>query len=231
MIPWRRWGRVSYEKPGMHSDIAPAAGPRYALARWITLCLTTAVTAFMPRQKIIGYFFAALAASGFALYWLLPEGSELRLLGIVLMIFCLPLVMRQVLRREKTAAPRPAPRAAEPTATFAPREVNLTLEAKFSQIVATNLMLADGDILDLPCLLALGSDGFRSRLWRADKITGPWPNDETLILNAEFLMPERALPRFPVDTIARVLVGTAVIGNVKVLRNHADHTAAPTNLA
>ncbi len=158
-------------------------------------------------------------------------------MGIVLMIFCLPMVLRQVLRRAKTDAPalRPAARAAAPdpaaVPTFGPREVNLTLEATFSQIVATRLMRVDrvdgvdGDILDLPCLLVQGSDGFRSRLWRADKITGPWPSDETLILNAEFLLPERALPQFPANTIARVVVGTTVLGSVKVLRNHAQDGA------
>jgi len=174
----------------------------------------------MPRQKLIGYFFAFLAALGVALYLLFPAGSELRLLGIVLMIFCLPIVLRHMLRRAKAQAP--APRAAEPAPAFGPREVNLTLEATFSQTIATSLMRVDrvdGDILDLPCLLALGSDGFRARLWRADKITGPWPSDDILILNAEFFMPERALPRFPIGTTAQVLVGTSLVGNVKVLRN------------
>lgn len=176
----------------------------------------------MPRQKLIGYFFAFLAALGLALYLLLPAGSEWRLLGIVLMIFCLPIVLRSVLRRAKAQAP--APRAAEPALAFGPREVNLTLEATFSQIVATNLMHVDNDILDLPCLLTLGSDGFRTRLWRADKITGPWPSDEKLILNAEFLMPERALLQFPIGTTARVLVDTSVIGSAKVLCNHAEES-------
>ena len=185
----------------------------------------------MPRQKLIGYFFAFLAALGVALYLLLPTGSELRLLGIVLMIFCLPIVLRQLLRRAKAPAraQAPAPRAAEPAPAFGPREVNLALEATFSQTVATSLMRVDSDILDLPCLLTLGSDGFRARLWRADKITGPWPGDGKLILHAEFLMPERALLQFPVDTIARVLVGKSVIGTVKVLRNHAQESLASTN--
>ena len=87
-------------------------------------------------------------------------------------------------------------------------------------------MRADKELLELPCFLVLGSDGFSARLWRADKITGPWPNDEKLVLNAEFLVPERALPCFPIGTIARVLVGRTVIGNVKVLRNHAEENLA-----
>lgn len=183
----------------------------------------------MPRQKLIIYFFTFLAAVGLGMYLLLPAGSELRLLGIVLMIFCAPLVLRSMLRHAKVHAPA-LPPAARPPA-FVQREVNLTLEATFSQIVATTLMRADKDILDLPCLLVLGSNAFSSRLWRADKITGPWPGDEKLILNAEFLMPERALPSFPIGTIARVLMGNKSIGSVKVLRNHADENLAPANPA
>ncbi len=191
------------------------------------LCDTT-----MPRQQLITWFFAFLAAVGLGMYLLLPAGSEWRLLGIVLLIFCAPLVLRSIFRHIKLQAPKPPPAARAPA--LVPREVNLTVEATFSQIVATALMRADDvdrDILDLPCLLVLGSDGFSTRLWRADKITGPWPGDEALILNAEFLMPERALPRFPVGTVARVLVGNKPIGSVKVLRNHGDENPAPASPA
>ena len=179
----------------------------------------------MPRQKLIIYFFTFLTALGLGMYLLLPAGSELRLLGIVLLIFSAPMVLRSMLRHAKVHAPALPPAAGPPA--LAPREINLTLEATFSQIVATTLMHAHNDILDLPCLLALGSDGFSTRLWRADKITGPWPSDEKLILNAEFLMPERALPRFPIGTTARVLMGNTFIGSAKVLRNHADENLAP----
>lgn len=179
----------------------------------------------MPRQKLLGYFFGCLALFGLAMYLLLPEGSEWRLLGIVLLIFCLPISIRFGFRqaRERPAAARtPAPAAQAEQPAFRPREINLTVQAAFIQIVPTSAMMADKDILDLPCLLAIGSNGFRARLWRADKITGPWPPDEQLALNAEFLMPERALSSFPPGTTARVLLGKSVIGNVKVMHRHGD---------
>ena len=182
----------------------------------------------MPRQTLIVYFFAFLAAMGLGMYLLLPAESEWRLLGIVLMIFCAPLVLRSLIRQIKVRAPKPPPPPARPTEPV-PREVNLTVEATFSEIVATAIMRVDGDILDLPCLLTLGSDGFSARLWRADKISGPWPGQETLVLNGEFLMPERALPHFPVGTTARVLVNKTYIGSVKVMRNHATENVAPAN--
>lgn len=187
----------------------------------------------MPRQTLIVYFFAFLAAMGLAMYLLLPAESEWRLLGIVLMIFCAPLVLRALIRQIKVRAPKPPPPAPRPPEPV-PREVNLTVEATFSQIVATDLMRldrADGDILDLPCLLTLGSDGFSARLWRADKISGPWPSGEAMVLNAEFLMPERALPRFPVGTTARVLVNKSYIGGITVLQHHATAQIAPANPA
>ena len=181
----------------------------------------------MPRQTLIIYFFTFLAALGLGMYLLLPAGSEWRLLGIVLMIFCAPVVLRSMFRHIKAHTPKPVP-APRPPAPV-PREVNLTLEATFPQIVPTTLMRADNDIMDLPCLLALGSDAFSSRLWRVDKITGPWPGDEALVLNAEFLMPERALPRFPVGTTGNVLMGNRYLGSFKVLRNHADENVTPAN--
>ena len=182
----------------------------------------------VPRQKLIGYFFAFLAALGLAMYWLLPAGSDWRLLGIVLLIFCLPILLRNVWRylMKQVNAYMAAPSPITSRTALAAREVNLTVEATFSKIVATKHMRADKELLELPCFLVLGSDGFSARLWRADKITGPWPNEETLVLNAEFLAPERALPCFPPGTGAQVLVGNAFIGTVKVLRHHAEETPA-----
>jgi hypothetical protein len=173
----------------------------------------------MPRKKLVAYAFTFLAALGLGMFLLLPAESELRFLGLIVLIIWLPMALRYLTRLAKeraTALLQPKP---GPTAAYHPREVNATLEATFSVTVATDLMHvdADGGILDLRCLLVLGSDAFSARLWRADKITGPWPSEEKLILNAEFLVPERALPRFPVDTMARVLLRDTVIGTVRVL--------------
>lgn len=172
----------------------------------------------MPRKKLVAYAFTFLAALGLGMFLLLPAESELRFLGLIVLIIWLPMALRYLTRLAKERAtallqPKPSPAAVHP------REVNATLEATFSVTVATDLMHVDpdGGILDLRCLLVLGTDAFSARLWRADKITGPWPSEEKLILNAEFLMPERALPRFPVDTMARVLLRDTVIGTVRVL--------------
>ncbi len=171
----------------------------------------------MPRKKLVAYAFTFLAALGLGMFLLLPAESDLRLLGLILLIIWLPMALRYLSGRFKERATALLlPKASTPPA-FHPREVNATLEATFSVTVGTDLMRVDNGILDLRCLLALGTDGFSARLWRADKITGPWPSDEKLILNAEFLIPERALPRFSVDTMARVLLRNTVIGTVRVL--------------
>ena len=180
----------------------------------------------MPRKQLVAYAFTFLAALGLGMYLLLPAESELRFLGLIVVIFWLPMALRYLTRLAKERAtalllPKTSPPA------FHSREVNATLEATFSVTVGTDLMRVDADsgILDLRCLLALGTDGFSARLWRADKITGPWPSDEKLILNAEFLVPERALPRFPVDTLAQVLLRDTVIGTVRVLSVNAPASA------
>ncbi len=182
----------------------------------------------MPRKQLVAYAFTFLAALGLGMFLLLPAESELRFLGLIVVIFWLPMALRymnRVFKERATAllAPKPSIPAA-----YHPREVNATLEATFTVTVGTDLMRVDAEsgILDLRCLLAVGTDGFSARLWRADKITGPWPNDEKLILNAEFLVPERALPRLPVDTMARVLLRDTVIGTARVLSVNAPANAA-----
>ena len=181
----------------------------------------------MPRKKLVAYAFTFLAALGLGMYLLLPPESELRLLGLILLVIWLPMALRYLTKLAKERATALLLPKASPPA-FHPREVNATLEATFSVTVGTDLMRvdADGGILDLRCLLALGTDGFSARLWRADKITGPWPSEEKLILNAEFLIPERALPRFPVDTIAQVLLRDTFIGTVRVLSVNAPASVA-----
>jgi hypothetical protein len=182
----------------------------------------------MPRKKLVMYGFTFLAALGLGMYLILPKESELRFLGLIVVIFWLPMALRHLTRLAKERAAALLLPKTSPPAAFHPREVNAMLEATFSVTVGTDLMRVDvdGGILDLRCLLVLGSDGYSARLWRADKITGPWPSGEKLILNAEFLVPERALPRFPADTIAQVLLRNTVIGTVRVLSVNAPASTA-----
>ena len=182
----------------------------------------------MPRKKFVAYAFTLLAALGLGMYLLLPRESDLRFLGLIVVIFWLPMAVRYLSGLVKQRAATLLQPKASPPPAFHPREVNATLEATFFATVGTELMHvdADGGILDLRCLLALGTDGFSARLWRADKITGPWPSDEKLILNAEFLVPERALLRFPVGRMARVLLCNTVIGTTRVLSVNAPARTA-----
>lgn len=181
----------------------------------------------MPRKKLVAYAFTFLAALGLCMYLVLPAESELRLLGLIVLMLWLPMALRYVSRLAKERATALLMPKTSPSAYHA-REVNATLEVTFSVTVGTDLMRfeADSGILDLRCLLALGTDGFSARLWRADKITGPWPSEEKLILNAEFLVPERALPRFPVDTTAQVLLRDTLIGTARVLSVNGLASAA-----
>ncbi len=187
--------------------------------------LFTLTGATVPRKKLVAYVFTFLAALGLGMYLLLPPESELRFLGLIVVILWLPGALRYLTRQAKERATALLLPAASPP-VFGPREVHMTLEATFSVTVGTDLMRVDNDTLELRCLLALGTDGFSARLWRADKITGPWPSDEKIILNAQFLVPERALPRFPADTMAQVLLRDTVVGAVNVLSANATASAA-----
>ena len=77
----------------------------------------------MPRQKRIVFFFTFLAVLGLGMYLLLPQEYEFRLLGMILLIFCLPIAMRESQKLARGRVPaRPA--AASPPA-FGPRQVHL----------------------------------------------------------------------------------------------------------
>jgi hypothetical protein len=58
----------------------------------------------MPRRKLVIYFFTFLAALGLAMYLLLPAESELRTLGIILLIFWLPMALRHLSRYARERA-------------------------------------------------------------------------------------------------------------------------------
>ena len=49
----------------------------------------------MSRQKRIVYFFTFLGVLGLGMYLSLPQDSDFRSLGIILMIFCVPMAMRE----------------------------------------------------------------------------------------------------------------------------------------
>jgi len=172
----------------------------------------------MYRKTLVVLVFALLAASGLAATTRFAPGSVWHALAFLALFFCLTMGLLYIL--QSPAGNRASQPHAASASRYSPREINLTVEATFSQLVPASALLADEDILDLPCLLTIGSDGFSSRLWRADKVGGPWPSGETLILNAEFLKPEQALPRFPVGVSAQVWVDDAAIGSVTVVRHY-----------
>jgi hypothetical protein len=173
----------------------------------------------MPRQKLIVYFLTSLALAGFIMYFVLPKESEYRLLGIVLMIFCLPLAMREARKYARAQAPV---RSAPPLPpAFGPRHVHVLLEVTFSRLIPTSQMQVDQNLLELRCLLALGSDGYTIRLWRADGVSGPWPDAEPLRMNAQFLVPERALAKFPAGTHATLVLGNVNAGAASVVSQTA----------
>ena len=64
----------------------------------------------MSRQKRIVYFFTFLGVLGLGMYLSLPQDSDFRSLGIILMIFCVPMAMREAQKLARMRTPPPPPR-------------------------------------------------------------------------------------------------------------------------
>ncbi len=138
----------------------------------------------MPRKKLVAYAFTFLAALGLGMYLLLPAESELRFLGLIVVIFWLPMALRYLNRVVKERA-------------------------------TTLLMPPASSSTPSP---ARGECDGRSDVFRYGR-NGTDARGRGM--NAEFLVPECALPRFPVDTMARVLLRDTYIGTVRVLSVNA----------
>lgn len=165
----------------------------------------------LRRQIIVGALFG-LALIGGAVRYYAPNPSLTRDMGNLLLVLWVPaignviaFVVRQV--RERRAAP-PAFAAGQ---HFAPQlSVELTP-------LAPQLRTALGqlDPRQDQCMLVLGTDGFTARISRP--LAGWLNQDQALCLQLEFLRPAMALPRFSAGTGFRVLAGTTVVGEGRVL--------------
>lgn len=75
--------------------------------------------------------------------------------------------------------------------------------------------LPDLDPQQDECTLVLGSDGFTARI--SQPLAGWLSQASPQAVQLQFLRPELALPRLPADTAFRVLAGTTVVGEGRVL--------------
>lgn len=165
----------------------------------------------LRRQIIVGALFG-LALIGGAVRYYAPNPSLTRDMGNLLLVLWVPaignviaFVVRQV--RERTAS-TPAFAAGQ---RFAPQlSVELTPLAPGLRTGLDRL-----DPRQDHCMLVLGTDGFTARISRP--LAGWLSQGQAQTLQLEFLRPALALPRFAAGARFRILTGTTVVGEGRVL--------------
>ena len=70
---------------------------------------------------------------------------------------------------------------------------------------------------EYPCLLLIGTEGFTGRLWCTGDEKVTWAKEIPVNLKVQFLAPDVAHSRFSPGTVAKILVGRGVTGQVEVL--------------
>ena len=163
------------------------------------------------RQIIVGVLFG-LALIGGALRYSAPNPSLTRDMGNLLLVLWVPaignviaFVVRKVRER---AASTPA---FGPGQRFAPQlSVELTPFAPQQRTALGRL-----DPREDQFTAVLGTEGFTARM--SQPLAGWLSQGQTQSLQLEFLRPALALPRFAVGTAFRVLAGTTVVGEGRVL--------------
>ena len=165
----------------------------------------------LRRQIIVGTLFG-LALIGGAIRYYAPNPSLTRDMGNLLLVLWVPAignVIAFVVRKVRERAP--SARAFATGQHFSPQ-----LSVEMTPL-APQLRTALGrlDPRQDHCTLVLGSDGFTARI---SEPLGRWlSRGQAQSLQLEFLRPALALPRFSAGTGFRILAGTTVVGEGRVL--------------
>jgi hypothetical protein len=160
-----------------------------------------------PRRRRIFLFFAVLALAGTFIRWFAPAQSELSRFGAMLLVLWIPVASHfifYVLKR------RTAGKAAADSAFRA----EIVAEVTFAWPLRN-----DGRHpvpgREYPCIFAIGTDGYSARFI----VPAGAPNapEAAQRVEAEFLVPAIALPRFSPGTRFTVLEGREYRGEGRVL--------------
>ncbi|MDB5730143.1 MAG: hypothetical protein JWQ03_38 [Variovorax sp.] len=172
------------------------------------------MTGIQARRKLIVIILLCVAVGGALLRRFAEPASTMRDIGTLLMLLWVPIIGNiiswLVQRLRRSVAPEPS--AFETRGVFTAHAlVELTLRAP--QLPSEDIPIPEGEHF---CALVLGHEGFSAR-WLV-------PSGQSLrrgqphTLQVEFLAPTVALPRFPRETIFRMLVGESFIGDGRVLQ-------------
>lgn len=165
-----------------------------------------------PRRRRLFLFFAALALAGTLIRWFAPAQSDLSRFGAMLLILWIPVASHfifYVLKRRSAGTAG----TAEPVAD-AGFQAEIVAEVSFKWPLRN-----DGRHpvpgREYPCIFAIGAEGYSARF----VVPAGVPNapEAPQRVEAEFLVPAVALPRFTAGTRFTVLEGREYRGEGRVL--------------
>lgn len=181
------------------------------------------MTTIQSRRKLIVIVLLCVAIAGAVMRLRAAPGSTARDVGTLLMLLWVPIVGNVIAwligRLRRPAQPSPSPFDA--LGAFEPQlQVELTLRPP--GVPAADLPVAAGEHR---CAFVLGNEAFSARWWVPEG--GSFRRGTVQLLEAEFLAPAVALPRFEAGTGFRMLVGDSFIGDGRVIARLArDEQAA-----
>ncbi|MGI4778996.1 MAG: hypothetical protein ACRYGA_12895 [Janthinobacterium lividum] len=183
------------------------------------------MTTRQSRRKLIVVVLLFIAVSGAAIRHFVAPPSTLRDIGTLMLLLWIPVIgnvvawffgkvrtARQAAQATRsTGAARPAPPPiATATGPFA-ADVLVEFTLRPASIPAEDLPIAEGEH---QCAFVVGNEGFSAR-WRVPAGKS-FLRGTAQVLEAQFLSPVVALPKFGPGTPFRMLVGDAFIGDGKV---------------
>ncbi|MDM0013309.1 hypothetical protein QTH87_12770 [Variovorax sp. J22P168] len=167
------------------------------------------MTTIQSRRKLIVIILLCVAVAGAVLRYLAAPGSTARDVGTLLMLLWVPIIGNVIawligrLRRPDQLAPSPF----DARGAFEPQlQVELTLRPP--GVPAADLPVAAGEHR---CAFVVGNEAFSARWWVPEGRS--FRRGTVQLLEAEFLAPAVALPRFEAGTDFRMLVGDSFVGD------------------
>ena len=183
------------------------------------------MTTRQSRRKLIVIVLLFIAVGGAVIRHFVPPPSTLRDIGTLMLLLWIPVignvvgwlfgkvrVARQAAKAARSTEPAPPTPPVAPTATgtfAADLIVEFTLRP--ASIPAEDLPIAEGEH---QCAFIVGNEGFSARWFVPEGKSFYRGTAQTL--EAQFLSPTLALPKFEPGTAFRMLIGDAFIGDGQV---------------
>lgn len=195
------------------------------------------MTTRQSRRKLIVVVLLIIAVSGAVIRHFVAPPSTLRDIGTLMLLLWIPVIGNVVAwffgkvrlaRQAAKAARSPALAQTQPAPPTAPvatgafaADAIVEFTLRPASIPAEDVPIAEGEH---QCAFVVGNEGFSAR-WRVPEGKSFY-RGTAQTLEAQFLSPSLALPKFASGTAFRMLVGDAFIGDGKV----REMLAAPAPL-